>query len=247
MARRAGQDPAPGGARRPTDRGHGAADAGWPADRRPAGRPRWRADRGRRGRHRRASARSTTTTRATAGCRCCGRSPAWRTAPSAAGPGDVLLVTGGGKGITAECALALARDTGAAVGLLGRSDPAADAELAANLARMAAAGVTLPLRAGRRHLGGRGQAAVEEIRAALGPVTAVLHGAGRNEPARSRRPRRGRLPADAGAQDPGPGGGAGRRRSGRRSSCWSRSAASSAAPGCAARPTTRPPTTGSPT
>ncbi len=40
------------------------------------------------------------------------------------GPGDVLLVSGGGKGITAECALTLARDTGAAIALLGRSDPA---------------------------------------------------------------------------------------------------------------------------
>src|SRR5262249_25093831 len=62
-------------------------------------------------------------------------------AVAAMGKGDVLVVTGGGKGITAECALALARDTGAAVGLLGRSAPADDPELAANLERMAAAGV----------------------------------------------------------------------------------------------------------
>ena len=55
---------------------------------------------------------------------------------------DVLLVTGGGKGITAECALALGRQTGARVGILGRSDPAADAELAANLERMRQAGVS---------------------------------------------------------------------------------------------------------
>ena len=46
---------------------------------------------------------------------------------------DVLLVTGGGKGITAECALTIAGDTGAALALLGRSDPATDADLAANL------------------------------------------------------------------------------------------------------------------
>ncbi|MFE7595320.1 erythronolide synthase, partial [Kitasatospora sp. NPDC057512] len=39
---------------------------------------------------------------------------------------DVLLVTGGGKGITAECALAVARDSGAALALIGRADPAAD-------------------------------------------------------------------------------------------------------------------------
>jgi enediyne polyketide synthase len=99
------------------------------------------------------------------------------------GTGDVLLVSGGGKGITAECALALARDTGASVALLGRSDPAADEELAANLDRMAAAGVacayvqadvTSPEEVAR---------AVAQVNTDLGPVTAVLHGAGRNVPA----------------------------------------------------------------
>ncbi|MBV9823641.1 MAG: SDR family NAD(P)-dependent oxidoreductase, partial [Actinobacteria bacterium] len=98
------------------------------------------------------------------------------------GPEDVLLVTGGGKGITAECALSIARGTGAAIGLLGRSAPDADPELAANLERMSAAGV--------RHRYVRAdvtsaqevKAAVEEIRDTLGQVTGVLHGAGRNEP-----------------------------------------------------------------
>src|SRR5205823_3262013 len=51
-------------------------------------------------------------------------------------PDDVLVVTGGGKGIAAECALVLARETGVRLALLGRSQPAADAELAANLVRM---------------------------------------------------------------------------------------------------------------
>jgi enediyne polyketide synthase len=99
------------------------------------------------------------------------------------GSGDVLLVTGGGKGITAECALALAKQTGAAIGLLGRSDPATDADLAANLDRMAAADVThCYIRADvTSHV--EVKAAVGRITAALGPVTAVLHGAGRNEPA----------------------------------------------------------------
>ncbi|HEY3956717.1 MAG TPA: type I polyketide synthase [Streptosporangiaceae bacterium] len=99
------------------------------------------------------------------------------------GSGDVLLVTGGGKGVTAECALALGISTGAAVGVLGRSDPQADAELAANLSRMAAAGLTI--RYARADVTSPAEvgAAVREIRDALGPVTAVLHGAGRNEPA----------------------------------------------------------------
>ncbi|WP_103532206.1 type I polyketide synthase [Streptomyces sp. SM11] len=99
------------------------------------------------------------------------------------GPDDVLLVTGGGKGITAECALAVAERTGAALAVVGRSDPDQDQDLAANLRRMrdngvtigyAAADVTDPLRVAE---------AITELTGALGPVTAVLHGAGRNEPA----------------------------------------------------------------
>ena len=96
---------------------------------------------------------------------------------------DVLLVTGGGKGITAECALAVAEQTGARLGLLGRSDPAEDTELAENLRRMAARGVTLHYTRADVTDAGQVADAVAEVRAALGPVTAVLHGAGRNEPA----------------------------------------------------------------
>ncbi|MDI1461478.1 type I polyketide synthase [Catellatospora sp. KI3] len=97
--------------------------------------------------------------------------------------GDVLLVTGGGKGITAECALAIAEDSGAKLALLGRSDPAEDAELAANIVRMGERGVTV--RYARADVTDAAQikAAVAELAAELGPITAVLHGAGRNEPA----------------------------------------------------------------
>ena len=98
------------------------------------------------------------------------------------GSEDVLLVTGGGKGITAECALALAEDSGAALGLLGRSSPDSDAELAANLERMTAAGVRFRYVATDVTSTEEVKAAVEEIREAFGPVTGVLHGAGRNEP-----------------------------------------------------------------
>ncbi|WP_433334781.1 SDR family NAD(P)-dependent oxidoreductase [Spirillospora sp. CA-294931] len=106
-----------------------------------------------------------------------------RPGPLPLGPEDVVLVTGGGKGITAECALGLARRTGAGLAILGRSDPAADAGLAENLARLEAAGV--------RHAYFRADvtsceqtaAAVDGARERLGEVTAVLHGAGRNRPA----------------------------------------------------------------
>jgi enediyne polyketide synthase len=96
---------------------------------------------------------------------------------------DVLLVTGGGKGVTAECALALAVDSGARLALLGRSDPTEDGALAANLARMAGAGVTVRYARADVTDPAAVAAAVAELGRSLGPVTAVMHGAGRNEPA----------------------------------------------------------------
>ncbi|RKT55197.1 SDR family NAD(P)-dependent oxidoreductase [Saccharothrix australiensis] len=98
------------------------------------------------------------------------------------GSGDVLLVTGGGKGITAECAIAVAVDSGASLALIGRADPARDAELAANLARMTAAGIEHRYERADVTSAEEVAAAVERFRAELGEVTAVLHGAGRNEP-----------------------------------------------------------------
>lgn len=95
---------------------------------------------------------------------------------------DVLLVTGGGKGIGAECALALARASGARLALLGRSRPEEDAPLAANLERLRAAGVEhvyLPADAAD---GAAVAAAVRAAETRLGPVTAVLHAAGSNTP-----------------------------------------------------------------
>jgi enediyne polyketide synthase len=98
------------------------------------------------------------------------------------GPDDVLLVTGGGKGIGAECALDLARTTGAGLGLLGRSRPESDPELAANLERMRAAGVT-PVYVSADVTDADAVAeAVRRIESELGSVTAVLHGAGANAP-----------------------------------------------------------------
>ncbi|MBB0243381.1 SDR family NAD(P)-dependent oxidoreductase, partial [Streptomyces alkaliphilus] len=95
---------------------------------------------------------------------------------------DVLLVTGGGKGISAECALAVARRTGARLAVLGRSDPAADRELADNLARMDHSGVTVRYARADVTDPVRVRAAVAELQEALGPITGLLHGAGRNEP-----------------------------------------------------------------
>ncbi|MEU2073859.1 type I polyketide synthase [Streptomyces sp. NPDC013489] len=95
---------------------------------------------------------------------------------------DVLLVTGGGKGISAECALAVAQRTGAKLAVLGRSDPARDRELAENLDRMRDSGVRVHYARADVTVRGQVTAAVEELREALGPITGLLHGAGRNEP-----------------------------------------------------------------
>ncbi len=98
------------------------------------------------------------------------------------GPGDVLLVSGGGKGIAAECAFRRALATGAALVLVGRSAPAADAALASNLERFERAGIRFRyVRADVRDRDAL-RAAVAGATAALGPITAVLHGAGINEP-----------------------------------------------------------------
>jgi enediyne polyketide synthase len=98
------------------------------------------------------------------------------------GPDDVVFVTGGAKGITAECALAMAKDSGAKLALLGRADPTTDEEVSANLARMAQAGVDYVYLRADVTSADEVRDAVTQATASLGPVTAVLHGAGRNEP-----------------------------------------------------------------
>jgi enediyne polyketide synthase len=102
--------------------------------------------------------------------------------PMPLGSRDVLLVTGGGKGIAAECALALARQTGVQLLLMGRSRPNRDAELAANLARMEAAGVRARYVVADVTDADAVRAGIREAEAAVGPVTALLHGAGLNVP-----------------------------------------------------------------
>jgi enediyne polyketide synthase len=94
---------------------------------------------------------------------------------------DVILVTGGAKGVGAECALRIAARAGAALILAGRSrsdDPAVIATLgraeALNLrCRYASADVcdTAAL-----------SAAVAAAAAEVGPVTALVHAAGMNDP-----------------------------------------------------------------
>jgi enediyne polyketide synthase len=102
------------------------------------------------------------------------------------GSDDVLLVTGGGKGIAAECALALARETGCRLVLLGRSRREQDEELSANLQRLAAVNIPFLYKTADVTDAEAVRRTVSEAEAELGPVSAILHGAGTNVPQRIR-------------------------------------------------------------
>jgi enediyne polyketide synthase len=99
------------------------------------------------------------------------------------GPADVFLVPGGGKGITFESARRIARYSGAALGLFGRSTPSNDAVLAKNLQRLAADGIRFHYVSADVTDEEMLRRAVTALETALGPVTAVLYGAGSNRPA----------------------------------------------------------------
>ncbi len=103
-------------------------------------------------------------------------------ADSALGADDLLLVSGGGKGITAECALTLARSSGCRLALLGRSHPERDEELRKNLQRFRNASVEFeyfPVDVSEEKATVE---TIERIQSEMGAVTAVLHGAGINNP-----------------------------------------------------------------
>ena len=98
------------------------------------------------------------------------------------GDGEVCLVSGGAKGIGAECAAALAEATGAVVVLVGRGRPD-DPQVRAGLDRIASRG-------GKAHYVRAdvtdASAAAQAVRAAAGrgPVRGLIHAAGRNLPGR---------------------------------------------------------------
>ncbi|MGB8332142.1 MAG: SDR family NAD(P)-dependent oxidoreductase, partial [Polyangiales bacterium] len=105
---------------------------------------------------------------------------------------DVVLVTGGARGITAECALALARETGAHMVLAGSSPSPTDApdapnsaEIAKTLERFASEGLSAEYRqcnANDREEVGQ---LVSATRRRTGRVSAIIHGAAINRPQRA--------------------------------------------------------------
>jgi len=95
---------------------------------------------------------------------------------------DVLVVTGGARGITAECALRLARESGARLAILGLSQPAADDEIVSNLKRMKAAGIDVRYYSVDVTDTAATREVVRQVEKDLGLITAILHGAARNVP-----------------------------------------------------------------
>ena len=97
-------------------------------------------------------------------------------------PGDVMLVTGGAKGITAECAFGLALKTGAGMALVGTTPGAGSEEVRKTLERYKTAGLAARYYTAdvtdREEL----EAVIKEIESDLGDITGVIHGAGINRP-----------------------------------------------------------------
>jgi enediyne polyketide synthase len=95
---------------------------------------------------------------------------------------DVLVVAGGARGITAECVLRLASESGARLAIFGLSKPAVDDEIVSNLARIKAAGIDFRYYSVDVTDAAATREAICDVERDLGPVTAILHGAARNVP-----------------------------------------------------------------
>jgi enediyne polyketide synthase len=109
--------------------------------------------------------------------------------------GDVVVVTGGAKGITAQCALALARETRATMVLVGSSPvPGTESrgsgaeEIRKTLATFRAEGLRCHYR--QCNLSGRQdvERLIANVRGDFGSVDVVIHGAGLNHPRRVEEP-----------------------------------------------------------
>lgn len=95
---------------------------------------------------------------------------------------DVVLVTGGGKGIGAACAKALVKLTGSKIAILGRSNPSHNKELEKNLSELlkrkieflyVSVDITKPNAV---------KQAIKDIENKIGKITGIIHAAGINNP-----------------------------------------------------------------
>ncbi|MBE9048954.1 SDR family NAD(P)-dependent oxidoreductase [Nostocales cyanobacterium LEGE 11386] len=106
-------------------------------------------------------------------------------------PKDVFLITGGAKGITAECALALARTTGVRMALVGSSahpqvDPTgkSSAEIANTLQHFQDEGLTCRYYQCNVNDAIAVANLVQRVEKELGKITGVIHGSALNKPRR---------------------------------------------------------------
>jgi len=104
---------------------------------------------------------------------------------SAIASDDLIVASGGAKGITAACCLALGQETGARFALLGRSQPDNDPEVAETLRRFEKAGVAAIYLSVDVTDAASVTAALAKARASFGdaPLAGIVHGAGINRPA----------------------------------------------------------------
>jgi enediyne polyketide synthase len=111
------------------------------------------------------------------------------------GVDDIVLVTGGAKGITAQCALALARETQATMILVG-STPAPEAEdqstgadeIRVTLAKFREEGLRCDYRRCNLAVRQDVERLIASVRSDYGSVDVVVHGAGLNHPRRVEEP-----------------------------------------------------------
>jgi len=101
---------------------------------------------------------------------------------------DVVLVTGGAKGITAECALSFARTTGARMVLVGTS-PHPDgngrsSEVSKTLERFSSEGLSCSYYSCDITDAKSVETLVQRVQQDIGNITGVIHGAGLNRPRR---------------------------------------------------------------
>jgi len=95
---------------------------------------------------------------------------------------DVILFTGGGKGIAAECALALAIETGSKIAIIGRSDPYKDKDLKNTLDRAELLNITYCYEKADITNKNEINKAIKNIQENLGEISGFTHAAGINNP-----------------------------------------------------------------
>lgn len=95
---------------------------------------------------------------------------------------DVLLATGGGKGITFASVFNLAKKTGVKLAIVGRSKVSKSKELAENLEQLEKAGIDFRYYAADVCCAESVAKTVQQVKEDLGEIKVVLHGAGVNNP-----------------------------------------------------------------